>query len=70
MPLALPAVDRPARPEGGLERGELLQRRLGARMLVPLEPCHGNELVREATGLLRFLPAPLGAQREGVLLLA
>ena len=70
MPLELPAVTEPPAPERGLQRGELLERRLGARVLVVLELGHRHELVGEAARLVRLGPAPLRAQRERVLVLA
>src|SRR5581483_5853524 len=55
-----------ARAERGLERPELLERRLGARMLVARDVADGDDLVAE----VRRRPALLRAERERVLILA
>ena len=62
--------DGAALPERGLQRRELLERRLGARMLVARDVADGDELVVEAAGVGGGRPALLRAQRERVLILA
>src|SRR5207244_7932429 len=69
-PARVPGRDRAPVAEGRAQRRELLRIRVGPRVLVALHPVHGDELVREAAGLLRRRPALLRAEREGVLLLA
>src|SRR5207247_10968910 len=56
--------DSAALAEGGAKRRELLRARVGPRVLVALDPVDGDELVREATCLLRRRPPPLRAEPE------
>src|SRR5581483_2221155 len=53
-----------------LERGQLLRRGVGTRMLVALELADRDELVVEPAGVGCGRPALLRAERERVLLLA
>ena len=62
--------DRAAGAERRLQRRELLECRLGTRMLVARQLAGGDELVVEAAGVARRRPALLRAERERVLLLA
>ena len=68
-PARVACRDRPVRTERRPQRGKLLERRLGSRMLVLLEVRRRHELVGEAAGLLRLRPTPLRAQGERVLFL-
>ena len=77
IPEALPAVTVPPSRNGVGSAASLLERRLGARMLVPLDhaqlaalPRHRdrNDLDREAPGLDRGCRPLLRAEREGVLI--
>ena len=80
MPLLLPAVTVPGGValEGGLEPGKGLHRGVRPRMLVGVEGARlsavrnldRNDLIGESTGVARRLPALLGGQCEGVLVLA
>ena len=80
MPELLPAVTEPeaSRLNAGLSVGERLQGRVRPRMLVGREGARlaalgdldRNDLIGEATGVAGRLPALLGGQREGVLVLA
>src|SRR5262249_13460783 len=58
----------PVRAKRGLERRELLRRRVGPRMLVALETVDRNELVVEPARVCRRSPALLRPKAEGVLL--
>src|SRR5262249_57540421 len=62
--------DRPALAEHGLQRRQLLERRVGARVLVTDEAIDGDELVVEPAGLGRGSPALLRPESECVLVLA
>ena len=62
--------DRAALAERRLQRGELLERRVGTRMLVARHVADRDELVVEAARLVGGRPAPLRLERERVLILA
>src|SRR5207247_1870977 len=61
-PARIPGRDRAALAEGGSESGERLRARVRSRVLVALDAVDGDELVREAAGLLRRRPALLRAE--------
>ena len=61
--------DGATRPERGLQRAELLGRRLGPRVLVALDAGDRHQLVGEPAGGVRLGPALLRAERERVLVL-
>src|SRR5581483_5601591 len=62
--------DGAAGPKRRLQRRQLLEARVGPRRLVENDLSDRDELVGEAARLLGCRPALLGAQREGVLVLA